>query len=194
MAQPMEAMSIRHVVLGLIVERPSYGYQLGQRLDDRLPDWEWRRTGVYSALDTLERRKHIRACGQLGTHQTGRAASRRMYEATPKGQDFFRDWLLSPSRPAPVRQELDLKIKFSGPEILPTLIEQTWGQELYCMEQLKVLTSSHVLPGQPESWPAAAALLQRNAAIKMLQTRIEWLQEARSVMKLFEERHAGGRQ
>jgi len=192
MAGPTEAMSIRHVVLGLVIERPSYGYQLTQRLADRCPGWEWGGTGVYSALDTLERREHVRASGEMGT-QTGRAVSRRMYEATPKGQDFFRDWLLSPSRPAPVRQELDLKIKFSGPEILPTLIDQTWGQERYCMEQLSELTNTQVLPSHPDTWPAAAALLQRNAAIKMLETRIEWLQEARSVMRVFHERHAGGR-
>jgi DNA-binding PadR family transcriptional regulator len=186
MAKPPTAMSIRHPVLGLIIERPSYGYQLAKRLEERCPGLEWGSTGVYSALDTLERLKQVRATGPLReTHGSGRAANRRMYEATDKGRDGFREWLIAPSPPVPVRQPLDLKIQFASPKILPKLIEQTWGQELFCMEQLKTLTGTQQAPVDPKDWSSVAALLQRNAAIKTLQVRVEWLQEARRVMKAF---------
>jgi DNA-binding PadR family transcriptional regulator len=188
-------MSAKHAVLGLVIEQPGYGYLLARRLEERCGAWGWEPTGVYSALNSLTRDGHVRSVREKGSGETGRAARRAIYEATPEGVDFFRDWMFTSSAPSPVRQELDLKILFSGPEFLPKLIDQTWAQEQQCIDDLRVLTSTMQAsaPGCMPTWREAVAVLQRDAEIKLLQVRIEWLQNARKVMKQILDRSAGYR-
>jgi DNA-binding PadR family transcriptional regulator len=179
-------MSAKHAVMGLVIEQPGYGYQLARRLEERCATWGWEPSGVYSALDSLAREGNVRSVRGKGSSDTGRAAPRAVYEATPKGMGFFREWMLETSTPSPVRQELDLKMLFSGPEFLPRLIEQTWAQEQHCMDELRELTAlvqAGAPVGRPQSWREAAAVLQRDAEIKLMRVRIEWLQNARKVMK-----------
>jgi DNA-binding PadR family transcriptional regulator len=178
-------MSVKHAVLGLVIERPGYGYQLARRLEERCGAWGWEPSGVYGALDQLERDEHVRSSVKKGSGATRRRAPRVVYESTPQGQDFFRDWIFESSAPSPARQELDLKILFSGPEFLPRLIDQTWAQEQRCIDDLRALTSTTHLSPQDRmpTWREAAVVLQRDAEIKLLQVRIEVLQDAREVMK-----------
>jgi DNA-binding PadR family transcriptional regulator len=186
-------MSAKHAVLGLVIEQPGYGYQLARRLEERCGAWGWEPSGVYSALDSLSREEHVRSDREKGSRMTGRAAPRAIYEATPRGVDYFREWIMESSAPSPVRQELDLKILFSGPEFLPRLIDQTWAQEQMCIDDLKALTSAMQpsLASRRPTWREAAVILQRDAEIKLLQVRIEWLQNARKVMKEIRDRSAG---
>lgn len=185
-------MSAKHAVLGLVIERPGYGYQLAQRLEERCGAWGWEPSGVYSALDQLEGDQHVRRLRAKGSGTTGRRAPRVIYESTPRGVKFFEAWILEASAPSPFRQELDLKILFSGPEFLPRLVDQTWAQEQRCINDLRVLTST--TPSGPldrMSWREAAVVLQRDAEIKLLQVRIEWLQDARQTMRKILDRSAG---
>ena len=188
-------MSTKHAVLGLVIERPGYGYELGGRLEERCGAWGWERTGVYAALDQLKRENNVRSVRGKGSGSTGRAAPRAIYEATPRGRDFFRDWMFESSALSPVRQELDLKILFSGPEFLPRLIDQTWAQEQNCIDDLQALTSTAQVsaPDQWPTWREAAVVLQRDAETKLLQVRIEWLQNARKVMEEMLKRPTGER-
>jgi DNA-binding PadR family transcriptional regulator len=186
-------MSAKHAVLGLVIERPGYGYQLAQRLEDRCGSWRWEPSGVYSALDQLEREGHVLTDREKGGGARGRGAPRVIYESTPKGVDFFRDWVFGSSAPSPTRQELDLKILLSGPEFLPRLIDQTWAQEQQCIDDLRALMSAAPVAaiGPSASWGEAAVALQRNAEMKLLQVRIEWLQDARKVMRQMLDRGPG---
>jgi len=183
-------MSAKHAILGLMIERPGYGYELAQRLQERCGAWGWEKSGVYSALDQLERDGHVRSLREKRLGATARGAPRVIYEATPEGRNFFRDWLLSPTAPSPVRQELDLKILLSGSEDLPRLIDLTWAQEQQCIDDLRELTRA--IQSRPlvatSTWHEARAVLQRDAEIKLLQVRIEWLQDTRKVMKQMLER------
>jgi DNA-binding PadR family transcriptional regulator len=189
-------MSAKHAVLGLVIERPGYGYQLAQRLEARCGAWGWEPSGVYTALNQLERDEHVRSLREKGSGATGRGAPRVIYESTLSGVDFFEAWISKSSAPSPFRQELDLKILFSGPEFLPRLIDQTWAQEQTCIDDLRVLTSTmQSAPAERmSSWREAAVVLQRDAEIKLLQARIEWLQNARRTMRAILDRSADTRQ
>jgi len=178
-------MSAKHAILGLVIERPGYGYQLAQRLEERCAVWGWEKSGVYSALAQLERDGHVRSRGEMGSGARRRDARRVIYESTTEGVDFFRDWIFAPTPPSPVRQELDLKIQVAGPEFLPRLIEQTWAQEQQCVDDLRALTRTMptAAPGAMRTWREAAAVLQRDAQMRLLRVRIQWLQDARTVMQ-----------
>lgn len=176
-------MSVKLAVLGLLIERPSYGYELAQRLDTRFSDWGLASTGVYGALNKLEDEELARAVGERRAGSS-RAPRRTIYESTPEGATVFRDWLYESSAMDPNRQELDMKIQLAGRESLPLMIEMARRQETVCMGELAALTRASP-PDSVSTWEHAAAVLNRNGRIKWLQFRIERLQEARSVMQAF---------
>ncbi|MGA9876389.1 MAG: PadR family transcriptional regulator [Solirubrobacteraceae bacterium] len=176
-------MSAKHAVLGLVIERPSYGYDLARRLQERFGSSGFALTGVYSALDQLSSDAFVRSAGSRSDGSNERAAPRMIYEATPKGMDHFEEWMLGGSSLAPVRDELYMKIALSKPHNLPRLIELARAQEEECLTRLERLklppTRSRSVP---KAWSEVAVLLVRDAEIKQLQARVEWLQRARVVM------------
>lgn len=184
-----EAMAtVKDAVLGLVVERPGYGYELAKRLEGLTPGFHWNGSQIYAALSDLEAKDYVRTIGERkGTRDSKRAAPRTVYEATPEGVRAFEEWMFAPSPPVPVRQDLDLKLQLATtPEHWRELIEQAWAQEVFCLAELRSLMRAarvqQTLPSSP--WAHASAMLQRNGEIKMLQARVQWLQEARRVLGL----------
>jgi DNA-binding PadR family transcriptional regulator len=176
-------MSAKNAVLGLVIERPGYGYDLARRLEDRFGSSGFAPTGVYSALDQLSSEELVRSAGPRARATNERAAPRTIYEATPKGIDRFEEWMLGGSSLAPVRDELYMKIALSKPHNLGRLIELARTQEEDCLLRLQELKCpSRRSRGAPRAWSEVAVLLVRDAEIKQLQARVEWLQRARAVM------------
>src|SRR5258707_11652904 len=126
-------MSAKHAVLGLVIERPGYGYQLAQRLDERFGSSGFAPSGVYSALDQLSRDELVRSAGEMGPAAGGRAAPRTIYEATEEGVERFEQWMLDASPTPPLRDELHMKIALCRPCNVPHLIDLVCGQELVCL-------------------------------------------------------------
>jgi DNA-binding PadR family transcriptional regulator len=176
-------MSVRMAVLGLVIERPGYGYDLAQRLEERCGAWRWNSTGVYGALSTLEREGHVKGRDMAGEARRP-GAQRAIFDATDIGREHFRAWMLALSEPAPVRQDLDLKLALATPELLPEMIELTRVQEQQCMDALQLLTSKAKPPAGIGSWHEAALVLERNREIRQLRGRIEWLEEVRAIAKM----------
>jgi len=177
-------MSAKNAVLGLVIERPGYGYDLARRLEARFGSSGFAPTGVYSALDQLSSDELVRNAGSRAGDANERTAPRTIYEATPKGIDHFEEWMVGGSSLAPVRDELYMKIALSRPHNLSRLIELASTQEQDCLARLQELREPARGPqqGRPKAWPEVAVLLIRDAEIKQLQARVEWLQRARIIM------------
>src|ERR1700716_645380 len=90
-------MSAKHAVLGLVIERPGYGYQLAQRLDERFSSSGFALSGGYSAADQLSRDELVRSSGETASVPGSRAAPRTVYEATDEGVEHFEEWMLDAS-------------------------------------------------------------------------------------------------
>jgi len=169
-------MSAKNAVLGLVIERPGYGYDLARRLQERFGSSGFAPTGVYSALDQLTSEELVRSGGAQVEPANERAAPRTIYEATSKGVDRFEEWMLQTSSLAPVRDELYMKIALSKPHNLARLIELTQTQEQDCLARLQRLRQPAGIRQQsrPKAWADVAVLLVRDAEIKQLQARVEW--------------------
>jgi DNA-binding PadR family transcriptional regulator len=178
-------MSAKNAVLGLVIEQPGYGYDLARRLEARFGSSGFAPTGVYSALDQLSAEALVCSTGSRAAGENERGAPRRIYEATSKGIDYFEEWMLGSSAVAPVRDELYMKVALSKPHNLPRLIELAQAQEQNCLERLQDLRRPprERSVGGPIDWSELAVLLVRDAEIKQLQARVEWLQKARAVMQ-----------
>jgi DNA-binding PadR family transcriptional regulator len=172
-------VSAKNAVLGLVIERPGYGYDLARRLRERFGSSDFAPTGVYSALDQLASEALVRSASP----NVGADKKRVVYEATPAGIERFEQWMLDSSSLAPVRDELYMKLALSRPHNLSRLIELAQAQEEDCLARLQALRRP--APGTvsaPKAWSDVAGLLVRDAEIKQLQARVEWLQKARSIM------------
>jgi DNA-binding PadR family transcriptional regulator len=178
-------LSAKYAVLGLVIERPGYGYQLAQRLEERFGSSGFAPSGVYSALDQLSRDEFVRAAGELGPGRARRAAPRTIYEATDEGVDHFEAWMLGSSPAPPLRDELHMKIALCRPRNLPRLIDMVYGQELACMGRLRDLKQlcEGDLVGNRHEWSRLMRILSRDAEIASWKARIEWLQSARELLE-----------
>ena len=96
-------MSVRHGLLALLAEGPSYGYQLRTRLRARTGGtWPLNIGQVYTTLSRLERDGLVEA-----TERDGQAT----YRITEAGRAAVADWFTGPvERPAPARDELAIKL------------------------------------------------------------------------------------
>jgi DNA-binding PadR family transcriptional regulator len=190
-------MSAKYAILGLVIERPGYGYQLAQRLEERFGSSSFAPSGVYSALDQLSRDELVRPAGEMGPGPARRSAPRMIYEATERGVSHFEAWILGSSPTPPLRDELHMKIALCRPGNLPRLIDLIYGQELACVGRLHDLTQSSErerITREREDWPRLMRTLAKDAEIALWKARIEWLQAARELLAALveqaEHRHA----
>lgn len=179
------ALSLKYVLLGMVAERPAYGYDLQRRLKERLPFANYTAGAVYPALDRLERELLIEVTGKKGG--TGRAHPRLMYSPTSQGLTSLERWMYTPTPPeADSRDTLLGKLAVARPQDLPRLLELARGQEAQLRGQLGELMEAPA----PE-WSGrgrvpltiVGATLARTAQARRLAAAIESLQEIREALE-----------
>ena len=80
-------MSTRLVMLGLLRERPLYGYEIKHIIEEHMGDWTNIAFGsIYFALGKLAEEGFIE---QVAVEQEGRRPSRSVYQITEEGRDEF---------------------------------------------------------------------------------------------------------
>ncbi|MBN1139022.1 MAG: PadR family transcriptional regulator [Anaerolineae bacterium] len=80
-------MSTRLVILGLLRERPLYGYELKQIIEEHMGDWTNIAFGsIYFALGKLAEEGFVE---QVATEREGRRPSRTVYQITGAGRAEF---------------------------------------------------------------------------------------------------------
>lgn len=194
-------MSMKYAVLGLLVQRRGYGYDLVQRFEEQVgPAWQLNAGAIYVALDKLEQEGSVRPVAgdddaRPVRRRTVRGAPRVIYEATAEGAERFDEWMARGSSMAPMREELHLKLALSQPRDLPRLIELTREQEQICLERLEDHSGRRPfdeLLQSAEPWPAIASVMVRDAEIAHLQATVEWLRGIREAMRWLQERQQPG--
>ena len=191
-------MSAGKAVLGLVIQRPGYGYQLEQRVKERFGSAQFVASSIYKALGRLEKDSLIRVVGgeEMGLAEAER--SRRIkYEATPQGVTYFKQWLRASSSVPLVREELQLRIAFCEPHELPRLIEIIHGEELVCLAVLGDFQRSlHKAesPAAGREWSRLMDMAVDHAEAGFWDARIRWLQDVRVFLEGLREeaeRHGG---
>ena len=80
-------MSVRLVILGLLRERPLYGYEIKQIIEEHMSDWTSIAFGsIYFALEKLADEKFV---SKVQIEQAGRRPSRSVFEITQTGREEF---------------------------------------------------------------------------------------------------------
>jgi DNA-binding PadR family transcriptional regulator len=97
-------MSVRHALLALLADQPSFGLQLRQHFEASTAElWPLNVGQVYTTLQRLERDGLIESEGATGPQ--------RDFRITPGGHDELTAWLRTPPEAAPPpRDELVIKL------------------------------------------------------------------------------------
>ncbi len=176
-------MSAGKAVLGLVIQRPGYGYQLEQRVKERFGSAQFVASSIYKALGRLEKDSLIRVVGEAEPELADAERQRRIkYEATQRGVVYFREWLRASSAVPLVREELQLRIAFCEPHELPRLIEIVQGEEQVCLAMLaefqRSLRTAERMD-QRREWARLMDMAVDHAEAGYWDARIRWLQNVR---------------
>jgi DNA-binding PadR family transcriptional regulator len=183
----VSGLSTRHVVLGLLVERPGYGYDLQQRIDARLGFLGLSESAVYKILERLEAEGWIEETGQRRLGATRRGAPRVMYRATTTGRERFKAWMAAPCERAVLRDELQAKLNVAEPEDVPELLAIAEAQSEACLTELAALRRPALaqVVELEVPWRDAATMMVDDFRLRSLQMLVDWLD---AICELMEER------
>jgi DNA-binding PadR family transcriptional regulator len=127
-------MSAKHALLGLLLDRAGYPYQLADRLQRRLgPAWEVNSGQLYQTVKALERDGLIeRVRGSAGDHE-----ERHVFAITGEGAEEFQRWFdKAPDTVRLPRRPLLAKITFAGPKRLKDALAKVDAYERECAQRL----------------------------------------------------------
>lgn len=170
-------MALRHVILGLIVDRPDHAYALKHRLSPGVPREQLINDGVlYPLLARLEADGLATSTERPG--RTGRP--RRVFSPTPAGRAEFRRWLNSDEdeRDPPIHElfvahplvKLLFARHLSAAEIRAKLarhVKQV-GDRIAALEELRRIAPPEAAAGLGPS------LLELE--LRQLRDRLDWLE------------------
>lgn len=172
--------SARLAVLGLVLERPSYGYELVARFDRVFGEqpWEWRVTpqAIYGALNDLERDELIEpiATGGPRWHSSAQRRQRQNYRVTGAGARAMREWLTVPMGSNPSREELLIRLHFgdASEEALRALLRR---HAEACLAELERIAAA----------PAETRMqrLVKEDRRLAVQARLSWIDFARAELR-----------
>jgi hypothetical protein len=119
------------------------------------------------------------------------------YEATPAGIVHFRRWLRASTATPPVREELQAKIAFCGPEDLPRMVAIVREAELACaaqLEDLNVRMRRQRLLDRDDAWRRLTGMIVTAGDVAWWDARIKWLQTLRQYLQREGQRYAAERE
>jgi len=182
--QPARMQSaVQCALLGLVIERPSYGYELARRFEHTYgellhlsaPSY------IYTALDALRRRELIEEVPGVSAQRLPKPH----YQATEKGRAAYRDHLLAQMLTSQRRRHLffrELAVLAHEPEAALEIIE------IYEQEYLKAAKVAPLRHGGPPDTPASfAAELAAEDRRLGIDGTLAWLDHARRRLKILAE-------
>ncbi|HSZ69446.1 MAG TPA: helix-turn-helix transcriptional regulator [Solirubrobacteraceae bacterium] len=185
-------MSATHAVLGLLLNKPTYPYELGNQLERRLgPSWAVNTGQLSQIIKRLEKEGLIERVGGA----TGARDDRRIFAITEAGIQEFERWF-STSAPRGARlprRPLLVKVSLAGPQRLTEALQQIDSYEDECTTELARLTSEQakivdgpIVRADDEFLRLALAenIIEKEGQLewtKLARERVSWLLEQNAI-------------
>jgi DNA-binding PadR family transcriptional regulator len=168
---------LKGAVLGLLVQGPSYGYELANRLERQLgPGWSIVRPSLYRMLRGLDSDGLV-SCAQVFEDTS---SARIMYEATDQAEAALVAWMDTPVSFDEAQLQLQARMVVARPEDLPRLLVA-----LNQHERALFSKRNEVRQGRPtqHSLRASMMLLVREASMQRINADLLWLDMARQTIR-----------
>lgn len=174
------------LVLALLIEQPSHGYELSQRYEERFGAFAALSVPrIYAALDRLRDADMIEPVVLDTSKPTPKQhLMRRSYRATAAGVQGYRAWVAERLRDDPQRLQLLARLAASGGLGLKGVLEVINSYERTCVEELTALpTDSEQLELGQCSIEQVTRFLVNDQQRRELSARREWAIHARRVIQ-----------
>ena len=173
-----ELSATSYVVLGLVSERPSTGYDLAAFAELSIGQFfPLTRSHIYTELDRL-RRLGLLAATEV---EAERYATKRVYEITDDGREVLGSWLEEAPLPPERQRNLFLVQVFFGdrtsPERIEELLDSHERVSREWRDQLSELADS--LADRPESTFRRATAMY---GVAQMEARLRWLDQVRPLL------------
>jgi DNA-binding PadR family transcriptional regulator len=130
-------LSAKHALLGLLLHRPAYRYQLGDRLQKLLgPAWKINPGQLYRTIERLEQDGLIERIDNAADDQR----ELHFFAITGDGSEEFERWFEAGTTEARLlRRPLLVKITLAGPGRLESALKQIASYEQACAARVEEL-------------------------------------------------------
>jgi DNA-binding PadR family transcriptional regulator len=167
---------LKGALLALLVQGPSYGYELANRLERLLgPSWPILRPSLYRMLRAL------RAEGLISSESSGEMHSARIvYSATDLAEPALVVWMESPLPLEQAQLQLQARMVVARQEDLPSLLVALDGHERALFAKRAEIKAG--LPAR-HSLRAAMMYLVREASIQRINGELLWVDVSRQTIR-----------
>jgi DNA-binding PadR family transcriptional regulator len=99
-------MALSHAILATLLSGPVSGYKLTKRFNAAIGYfWQATHQQIYRELTSLE------GHGYVERVPSSSSATEKLYALTPQGRNVLTEWIMQPSEPGVLREELLLKVR-----------------------------------------------------------------------------------
>jgi DNA-binding PadR family transcriptional regulator len=162
---------MRGALLGLVLERPSHGGDLANRLLTRLGEtWRIDSNDVYRLLEGLEAEGLVQAREE--PRRDKRMGTRVVYHPTERTSAALTRWIETLPPREPFRLGLHAKLAVAREQDLPGLRSALSQYKRECLLLVQTMCPSD---GEPASWGALFMDCTRDGIHGMLQSEIDWV-------------------
>lgn len=168
-------------VLGLVIERPSHGYEISQRFEQRFGAFvRAGRSSIYAALGALSDAGLIEKMpGRSSTGVSRGAKARASYRATAPGARAYRNWLAERVRRDPQRIEMLGRMVLAGVHSVDAALDFIDRYEQGCMREAKQLARpDDGAAGSEVSELVGHLLIEEHR--RMIDAQMDWIVYARA--------------
>ncbi|MFL5818351.1 MAG: PadR family transcriptional regulator, partial [Conexibacter sp.] len=125
----------KYAVLGLLLDQPSYGYEVLVRFRRAfdVAHWGVSPQGLYASLDRLERDGLIEPV-DIAERDVRRRQPKTTYRVTPTGADELRRFLDTPMSADPSRAELLVRLQCGAARDADALLQMLDEHEQACLD------------------------------------------------------------
>jgi DNA-binding PadR family transcriptional regulator len=174
-------MSAKHALLGLLLERPAYPYELADRMQARLgPAWALNSGQLYQTIKRMEKEELIERVDGTG------AGRRQVRSITDDGAAEFERWFAEIGGGAHLsRRPVLAKLALAGPERVRDTLAQIDAYELACVARLSAVSrEQNEVPADRGHVRADHVLLRLSlsADTYQLEGELKWARHAHEVV------------
>lgn len=173
-------------VLGLVIEKPSHGYEIGQRFEARFGEFlSAGRSAIYAALGSLMEAGLIeKMSGRSTTGVRQGAKAGAPYRATAHGACAYRGWLAERVRNDPQRVEMLGRMTLAGVQSVEAAVDFIARYEQECVREAQTLARpSAIEESESDGVPGVVERLLIEERRRMIDAQLAWISYARAELR-----------
>jgi DNA-binding PadR family transcriptional regulator len=178
-------------VLGLVIEKPSHGYEIGQRFERRFGGFlSVGRSSIYAALGSLMEAELIEKMSSRSTTGVSRGAKAgASYRATARGARAYRGWLAERVRADPQRVEMLGRMTLAGVHSAEAALDFIGCYERECVREAQEL--ARPIESAADGCAGISGLLERlliEERRRIIDAQLAWITYARAELRAVRDR------